>query len=404
MTATIHHVMPESVGDKKGAVTKAATEILPGGDHAAGGDHDLQGTKDLHLVLSHDPTFAGHKIAKLTLEEFMALPGAQSAYGALDEAKAAQDETGRLYIPFFEVKPSWGTHDSLPYQRLKDYGDKIGQPFGLMTLRRYPYDNSARAKAWEENAVKRIKAMRSVGLPCGVLWHPTSGSGSVVSVTDPLVQVMAWGKTVPAKQKLPAGVIRIPQNSASYATAIARLKTVAYIPTPPEVPVVAPAPVTQKRIDIAKKFGLVNVDDAAIACRKAGLPFYAACALLEKESGGRNVYGHDKGGVLSGFSLDVNVDNFAAFLFEVNRGQTSNGVGPCQITFKGYFAQMIAKGLSPWVPADNMQFGFGLLLGHYNAHGHDWAAAGTAYNGASAYGNDLAAKVAAWRTRLGIKG
>lgn len=419
MPATIYHVMPESVGDKKGAVTKAATaNVYPDGSGAAGGDHDVHSTKDLHLVLGHDPTYAGHKIADLTLAEFMLLPGAQSVYGALDEASAFHAKTGKLYIPFFERKPGWGANDALPYQRLKDYADSIGQMFGLMTLRRYPYDNSAKAKAWEASAVLQMRAINSTGLTCGVLWHPTTGPGSIITdPADPLLLLMGWGKTIPNSQHLRTGVYRLPQNSASYDAALAHLTKVAYIPTPPEAPpVTTPPPVTQARIDIAKKFGLVNVDEAAVACRAAGLPFYAACALLEKESGGRNVYGHDKGAVLSGFPDEVSEANYRAFSWEaITRGLPSNGVGPCQITYAGgqradgsrdggYFRQMIAAGLKPWVPLDNMTFGFGLLLGHYNAHGHDWAAAGTAYNGASAYGKDLAAKVAAWRTRLGIKG
>lgn len=163
------------------------------------------------------------------------------------------------------------------------------------------------------------------------------------------------------------------------------------------------APVTPKRIAIAKQAGLWNVDAAAVACREAGLPFFAACALLEKESGGRNVYGNDKGGVLSGFPLQVNADNFAAFRWEVvDRGRTSNGVGPCQITYRGFFHEMEKRGLKPYDVHDNMLFGFDLLRRHYEAGG-SWVAAGTAYNGARTYGIDLDKKVGEWKQRLGIK-
>lgn len=238
MPATIHHVMPESAGDVKGAVTRfAKARDANGKPLHAGGDHDLQETRDEHLVLSHGGTFANRVIADLTLAEFMLLPGAQSVYGALDEAKAA----AQLYVPCFEVKPGTGTHQPLAYQRLKDYADKIGQPFALMTLRRYPYDNSAAAKGWEASAVLRIKAMRSVGLPCGVLWHPTTGPGSIIAdPSDPLLLVMAWVKAPPPNQPFRDGVVVVPQNSATYDIALAHLMKVAYIPatpTPnPEVP------------------------------------------------------------------------------------------------------------------------------------------------------------------------
>lgn len=175
-------------------------------------------------------------------------------------------------------------------------------------------------------------------------------------------------------------------------------------------------PVTEERIRIAEKFGLQNVGPAALACRNAEppLPFWAACALLQKESGGRNVYGHDAGGALSGFPHQVNRGNWDVFRWLViDKGQTSNGVGPCQITYAGemkggrrgggYFGIMEERGLRPWIPLDNMIFGFGLLAAHKERLG-TWAKAGEAYNGSEAYGADLVKKINEWRTRLKIKG
>ena len=162
------------------------------------------------------------------------------------------------------------------------------------------------------------------------------------------------------------------------------------------------APVTPERIARATRFGLMNVGPAAIACRKAGLPFYAACALLEKESGGRNVYGHDAGGALSGYPGTVDASNFDVFRWLVfDKGQTSNGVGPCQLTWKGFFIDMEAKGLKPYDIADNMLYGFGLLAGYYAAS-KSWEAAGARYNGSPAYGKDFAVKVRTWHTRLSV--
>lgn len=178
------------------------------------------------------------------------------------------------------------------------------------------------------------------------------------------------------------------------------------------------APVTKARIAIAAK-KLQNAEAAAVACRKAGLPFFAACALLEKESGGRNVYGHDKGGVntVKG-DLEVTRDNFLAFLMKVMNGATSNGVGPLQITYAGaldhghrdggYFRLMLTEGLMPWIPEDNMLQGFRILAANYKRTG-DWTEAAAMYNGgphpnevAMAYGRDFKTKLEAWKRAFGI--
>lgn len=163
---------------------------------------------------------------------------------------------------------------------------------------------------------------------------------------------------------------------------------------------------------IARDRGLVNVRQIAKASRKANVPFYVACALFEKESGGRNVYGHDAGGALSGFEEPVNLGNWRVFRWMVlDNGHVSNGVGPAQITFAGsrrsdgtrdggFFRQMEDQGLRPWVVYDNMLFGL-RLLASYKASTGSWRAAGTRYNGAEVYGEDLERKIDIWKTRLG---
>lgn len=179
------------------------------------------------------------------------------------------------------------------------------------------------------------------------------------------------------------------------------------------------APVTTERIQTAQAFGLQNVPDAATACRDAGLPFYAACALLQKESMGANVYGHDIGGALSGYPQQVDESNYRVFYWlVVDKGWTSNGVGPAQITWAGalrtstadaardggFFRIMEQQGLRPWIPEENMRFGFGLLWQAYLDNGRTWRVAGTMYNGKPSYGADLLAKCREWHERLGIHG
>lgn len=175
-------------------------------------------------------------------------------------------------------------------------------------------------------------------------------------------------------------------------------------------------PVTAWRKAEAAKT-LENVPDAATACRDAGIPFFVACALLEQESGGKNIFGHDVGGSFSGGGI-VTPLKFLQFYTEAMNGKTSNGVGPCQITYAGayksghrdggYFRLMINQGLLPYEPLHNMLFGFRILAGNYEKTG-SWEKAGAIYNGgpnpgpkAIQYGKDFSAKIAVWKQRLKI--
>lgn len=172
-------------------------------------------------------------------------------------------------------------------------------------------------------------------------------------------------------------------------------------------------PVTQERIDIAKEYGLQNVDAAARSCRKAGLPFWAACALLEKESKGANVWGGADASpfvALAEAEVPINEDTFLVFYTLVKAGAIPTGVGPCQITYAGLskggvrdgglFRIMIGRGLKPWDPEDNMFFGFETLWNSYLNNQHSWRAAGREYNGRDSYGVDLLKKCEEWRARL----
>ena len=153
--------------------------------------------------------------------------------------------------------------------------------------------------------------------------------------------------------------------------------------TEPEAPPMGDA------VTIAKRY-LQNVDTAWRVSQKIGMPFYLMCALLEKESMGKNVYGHDVGGVNSRpGEWPVTKENFKEFYRRVVvLRQTSNGVGPLQLTWRGFFTQMKDQGLRAWVPYDNMLFGGKLFMGYYNTHrrnGHSVSEsirrAGVQYNG-----------------------
>jgi hypothetical protein len=93
-----------------------------------------------------------------------------------------------------------------------------------------------------------------------------------------------------------------------------------------------------RAIEIAESHGMQNVELIAPCCNGTGARFYIALAMLEKETGScRNVYGHAAGGALSGFPKPVTRDNYEVFKWLVfTKGQRSNGVGPSQLTFKGF--------------------------------------------------------------------
>lgn len=177
-------------------------------------------------------------------------------------------------------------------------------------------------------------------------------------------------------------------------------------------------PVSQHRIDIASEH-IENADIVAEASRAAGLGYAIACAFVKKESGGRNIYGHDHGGIFStatgpvrigeavylkGADIEVTHANFGVFLIKMACGLKSNGVGPMQITYAGelpdgrtggFFRQMLEdQDLDPAEPFDNMLFGFRKLK-EYRRGQHSWAEVGTLYNagnlghGVNQYGWDV---------------
>jgi hypothetical protein len=168
--------------------------------------------------------------------------------------------------------------------------------------------------------------------------------------------------------------------------------------------------VTQGQIERVRQAGFINVELIADATNRTSGRFYLSVAMIEKETKGRNVYGHDAGGALSGFPREVNQQNFEVFEWLVfTKGQTSNGVGPSQITSKGLLQDMKTMGLKPWDPADNIFFGVKLITSYYR-NGRDvqnldvWEAvryAGRRYNGASAYGDSLVTIAKKWRELLG---
>lgn len=152
---------------------------------------------------------------------------------------------------------------------------------------------------------------------------------------------------------------------------------------------------------VATTFGIANVDPLWEQSAAVGLPFYISCAIMEKESHGRNVYGNDDGGALEGFPGTPNRSNYQVFRWLIfAKGQKSNGIGPCQITFRGHFTAMEDEGLRPYNVADNMFYGLRLFRRLLTEVKGDIVLAGERYNGSRAYGEDLAVKVQQWKQRI----
>lgn len=148
--------------------------------------------------------------------------------------------------------------------------------------------------------------------------------------------------------------------------------------------------------------GFVNVASLISAASSVGLELAIAVAFAEAESHGANVYGHDKGGTFYGAGT-VTETNFREFYdLVVNKHHTSNGVGPMQITWSGFFPDAARKGYKLWLPLDNFRYGFGLIKGYLAGSTSDAAiaSAGKRYNGSAAYGQRIVSRVHVWRKAL----
>jgi hypothetical protein len=87
---------------------------------------------------------------------------------------------------------------------------------------------------------------------------------------------------------------------------------------------------------------------------------------MERESDGKNIFGHDAGGAYSdpNKNIEVTEARYKDFLKLIGAGQTSNGVGPMQLTYRGYHigpASLQARGLKGWLPADTIPYGVEIL-------------------------------------------
>jgi hypothetical protein len=169
--------------------------------------------------------------------------------------------------------------------------------------------------------------------------------------------------------------------------------------------------ITIEQTEAARSSGLItdNLDHLVYACNHTGFPLFMGLTIMQKETRGRNIYGRDAGGALSGFPGEVTEENYKVFRWLVDKqGMKSNGVGPMQITWGGFFPDMAAENLLPWDPADNIMYAVKYILlpkflsSRKNVSDREaFRATAKAYNGNDSYATDAIAKADHWVTVVG---
>ena len=139
--------------------------------------------------------------------------------------------------------------------------------------------------------------------------------------------------------------------------------------------------------------------------QRVGIELALACALVEQESGGRNIFGCDLG-PRSGppyCHQDVTRSRVEALIAHVNRGGASNGVGLTQLTTPALIFDAEEEG-GAHLPRCQLNVGFHYLRSLIGwGNGVRWALG--AYNGGPgnpqfSYADEVLAKRERWRQRL----
>jgi hypothetical protein len=169
--------------------------------------------------------------------------------------------------------------------------------------------------------------------------------------------------------------------------------------------------VNTAQIEAAKKAGLTNVEALARACDNYAFPFYLACVIMDMETNGANIFGHDLGGVFyvkPPEVVQVTEERYHEFKRRIDAGEKSNGVGPFQITWKPYFPRMEQEGLKPWLAADNIKFGVSILRTSFNNQldqgksvKEAFRGVAKAYNGKDSYATTAVGLMPTWLARVG---
>lgn len=134
-----------------------------------------------------------------------------------------------------------------------------------------------------------------------------------------------------------------------------------------------------------------------------GLYLSTACALLEKENGGKNVFGCDSGSMFC--NMPVTRERVVKLLRAIDRGVPSNGVGHGQATYPPFLVEIEESG-GLHKPQFQMRFCFNLLNDLIDGYG--WQGGAAAYNAGptnrmsvyETYGADMVRLERQWAHRL----
>jgi hypothetical protein len=145
-------------------------------------------------------------------------------------------------------------------------------------------------------------------------------------------------------------------------------------------------------------------EDAIVReARRSGVPVSLVCAVIEQESGFRNVFGHDRvpNPVKSppGGLLEVTEGRYRDYLRHRKLGHGNQGVGPMQLTWPGFQDRADDLG-GCWRPEANIRVGAGVLADNVRKLGHERGV--QKYNGApgNAYATSVLKLERTWRARL----
>lgn len=171
-------------------------------------------------------------------------------------------------------------------------------------------------------------------------------------------------------------------------------------PEKPEKPTSDEAEVIDRYFGTGERYGRIIVKEAD----RAGLALQAACALVEQESNGRNIFGCDHGAVGDSppyCHQPVTKERVAA----LRRSGQMNGVGLTQLTWHTFVTEAENMG-GAHLPRYQCRVGFKLLADYFGKYGGQ--AGFAAYNAGEAnrmsvyntYGAACIAKRDAWARRL----
>lgn len=152
---------------------------------------------------------------------------------------------------------------------------------------------------------------------------------------------------------------------------------------------------------IAKRYGLSNSLRALWEARDAGISPSLALAILQQESWGRNVFGHDP--TIYVGAGEVTKEKYLAYRAarRASGNRAMQGVGPMQLTW-WEFQDGADKMGGAWKPKYNLRYGYRRLAALIDAHG-TWEGV-KRYNGsgpsAEAYARSVMLRQQLWHERL----